>query len=110
MPTGTYAVRAAVHIVRRGLPLTRRRAGIPFAAEETLISTDPNEEGATIVTEAQLAAILDDSNLRPADSTNKAEPGLRAKPLRAAPPAAPTSDEGESGEASPIRRSHHRKA
>lgn len=89
MATGTYSVRAAAAISRRGESHVRRRAGIAFGSEETMVSTDRDEAGAVHVTEEQLAAILDDSNLRAPDSPEHTEPGLRAKAVALpAPPAA----------------------
>jgi hypothetical protein len=74
----TYSVRVAASIAKRGEGATRRRAGLTFGAEETLVSTDKEREGATHITKKQLRQILDDSNLRAGD-TPYPEPGLRVK-------------------------------
>ena len=101
MATGTYSVKAQAHIKRRGEPIVRRRAGIAFGSEETIVTTAEGGEG-LLITEDQLDVILHDSNLREAQSKDASRPGLRVKNLE------PASGQGE--EASPIRRSHHRKA
>lgn len=74
----TYSVRVAASIAKRGEGATRRRAGLTFGAEETIVSTDKEREGATHVTKKQLRQILDDSNLRAGDQVYP-EPGLRVK-------------------------------
>lgn len=74
----TYSVRVAAPIAKRGEGATRRRAGLTFGAEETLVSTDKEREGATHVTKKQLEQILEDSNLRGGDQVYP-EPGLRVK-------------------------------
>lgn len=61
--TGTYSVKAYGPIARRETNSVRRRAGIAFGREETLVTTDPGVEGATLVTEEQLDLILGDSCL-----------------------------------------------
>jgi len=74
----TYTVRVAASIAKRGEGATRRRAGLTFGGQDTLVTTTEGVEGAVLVTEGQLAAILEDSNLRAGDSPYP-EPGLRVK-------------------------------
>jgi len=93
MATGTYTVRAVGAITRRGEDHVRRRGGLAFGATEVLVSTDPDVEGAQVVTEEALDAILHDSNLRAPESTDPSAPGLRVKAQ--APPAAAASVEDE---------------
>lgn len=105
MATGTYSVRAAASIVRRGPGHVRRRASLVFGEEEIVISTDPNEVDATLVTEAQLDAILRDSNL--CDGPETATPGLRVKDL--APEPEPEAAAEETTEAGHSETQHHHK-
>lgn len=96
--TGTYSVRAVSAISRRGEGHVRRRGGIAFGESEVLVSTDPNEPGAELVTEEQLDAILHDSNLRDPESKDPTTPGLRAKEVVAQVPSAPQDDDSGEGE------------
>jgi hypothetical protein len=102
MAKGTYSVRAAAAISRRGEGHARRRAGLVFGESEMLVSTNPKQEGAVRVTEEQLDAILHDSNLRDPESPDSSTPGLRAKEVAAAaaaqseaPPATGEKPQGE---------------
>jgi len=93
MATGTYTVRAAGAITRRGEGRVRRRGGLVFGQTDVLVSTESGVEGALVVTEKALDAILHDSNLRDKESTDPSTPGLRVKAVDAPKPAA--EDEGE---------------
>jgi hypothetical protein len=108
----TYSVRVAASIAKRGEGATRRRAGLTFGAEPILVSTAEGIEGAAVVTEDQLVAILEDSNLRPGDAPYP-EPGLRVKevgqpalqgvehPVKDAPE---DDEEGEEDHEKPVER------
>jgi len=100
MATGTYTVRAVGAITRRGEGHVRRRGGLAFGQTDVLVSTDPEVEGAQVVTEAGLDAILHDSNLRDKASTDPSAPGLRVKAAGAPAPVA-VEEEGEEVEDEP---------
>lgn len=91
-----YSVRASGAILRRGAGNFRRRAGLTFGESEQLVSAG-EYPGVQQLEQEQIDAILHDSNLRDAESTDPATAGLRVKLAEA--PDMPATEEPEEAEA-----------